>query len=115
MKIVLGVKKFGKIKEANIDISNFTIFVGNNNSGKSYMMQLIYGVLKEIPRINATLKDFFDGLVYVITSEECSICTCTHTTHLSISISSCRLANQMNGVQREEGQLVVWNFQDQHI
>lgn len=59
MKIVLGVKKFGKIKEANIDISNFTIFVGNNNSGKSYMMQLIYGVLKEIPRINATLKDFF--------------------------------------------------------
>ena len=59
MKIILGVKKFGKIKSANIDISNFTMFVGNNNSGKTYMMQLIYGVLKEIPRINDTLKSFF--------------------------------------------------------
>lgn len=64
---------------------------------------------------SATLEDFFDGLTYVITSKECNICTCTHTIHLSISISSCRLENQMNGVQREEGQHAVWNFKDQYI
>lgn len=48
MRIIVGVSNFGKIKKAEIDISNFTIFVGNNNSGKTYMMQLIYGVLAEL-------------------------------------------------------------------
>lgn len=48
MKVIVGVSNFGKIKKAEIDISNFTIFVGNNNSGKTYMMQLIYGVLVEL-------------------------------------------------------------------
>lgn len=48
MQIYIGVKKFGKIESAEINISNYTIFVGQNNSGKTYMMQLIYGVLREI-------------------------------------------------------------------
>ncbi|MEE1255906.1 MAG: AAA family ATPase [Lachnospiraceae bacterium] len=48
MKIIVGVSNFGKIRKAEIDISNFTVFVGNNNSGKTYMMQLIYGVLTEL-------------------------------------------------------------------
>lgn len=64
---------------------------------------------------SATLEDFFDSAVYVITSKEYNVCTCTHTIHLSISISSCRLENQMNGVQREEGQLAIWNSKDQYI
>lgn len=58
MKLYLGVRDFGKIKNAEVDISNFTVFVGNNNSGKSYMMQLIYGVLRELPKI----KEAFDAL-----------------------------------------------------
>ena len=48
MQVYLYVKNFGKIKEAEINISNYSIFVGNNNSGKTYMMQLIYGVMKHI-------------------------------------------------------------------
>lgn len=48
MQVYLYVKNFGKIKEAEINISNYSIFVGNNNSGKSYMMQLIYGVMDQI-------------------------------------------------------------------
>lgn len=55
----------------------------------------------------ATLEDFFDGFMYVITSKECNICPCTHTIHLPISISSGRLQNQMNGVQTEEVQLAI--------
>ena len=43
--MIIHVQNFGKIEYANIDISNFSIFVGENNSGKSYMMQLIYGVI----------------------------------------------------------------------
>ncbi len=39
------VTDFGKIKEAYVRVSPLTLFVGDNNSGKSYMMTLIYGLL----------------------------------------------------------------------
>lgn len=39
------VKNFGKIEEADVEIAPLTLFVGDNNSGKSYMMTLIYGLL----------------------------------------------------------------------
>ncbi|MBW5395854.1 AAA family ATPase, partial [Brachyspira hampsonii] len=42
----LIIKNFGKIKEAEIELSNFILFVGDNNSGKSYLMTLIYGLMK---------------------------------------------------------------------
>lgn len=48
MKSVFKVRDFMKIESADIDISNFTIFVGTNNSGKTKLMELIYGVLKSI-------------------------------------------------------------------
>lgn len=43
--MIIHIQNFGKIESASIDISNFSIFVGENNSGKSYVMQLIYGVI----------------------------------------------------------------------
>lgn len=43
--MIIHVRNFGKIESADIDISNLTIFVGENNSGKTYIMQLIYGVI----------------------------------------------------------------------
>lgn len=43
--MIVHVRNFGKIESADIDLSNLTIFVGENNSGKSYLMQLIYGLL----------------------------------------------------------------------
>lgn len=48
MKIYLGVENYGKIEQAEITLGDLIIFVGNNNSGKTLMMQLIYGVLKEL-------------------------------------------------------------------
>lgn len=56
MEILIGVENFGKIQKAEITLGDFTVFVGNNNSGKTYMMQLMYGVLKEISRIEPTHK-----------------------------------------------------------
>lgn len=43
--MIVHVRNFGKIESADIDISSFSIFVGENNSGKTYLMQLIYGII----------------------------------------------------------------------
>lgn len=42
---VLHVENFAKIKSADIEISPLMCFVGDNNSGKSYLMSLIWGIL----------------------------------------------------------------------
>lgn len=41
----MHVEDFGKIKSADIEVAPMTLFVGDNNSGKSYIMTLIYGLL----------------------------------------------------------------------
>ena len=41
----LHVKGLGKIKEADIRIAPLMLFVGENNSGKSYLMSLLWGIL----------------------------------------------------------------------
>lgn len=38
----LYVKNFAKIKEAEIELAPFTVFIGDNNSGKSYLASLIW-------------------------------------------------------------------------
>lgn len=48
MEVYINIKNFGKIREARVNISNFTIFVGNNNSGKTQLMELIYAVIKHV-------------------------------------------------------------------
>ncbi len=42
MKRKLIIEDFGKIKKAEIDISPLTLFVGDNNSGKSYLLLSVY-------------------------------------------------------------------------
>lgn len=48
MEVYINVKNFGKISEARVNISNFTVFVGNNNSGKTQLMELIYAIIKRL-------------------------------------------------------------------
>jgi predicted ATPase len=40
----LHVEDFGKIDSATVELAPLTLFVGDNNSGKSYLMALIYGL-----------------------------------------------------------------------
>ena len=40
----LKVKGYGKIKNAEIEAAPLTLFVGDNNSGKSYLMSLLWGI-----------------------------------------------------------------------
>ncbi|SHK26787.1 AAA family ATPase [Fibrobacter sp. UWB12] len=47
----LNVENFGKIKFASVELNGYSIFVGDNNSGKTYLMQLIYGVVDALDHI----------------------------------------------------------------
>lgn len=38
------IENFGKIKSAEVEIAPFMLFVGDNNSGKSYLTSLIWGL-----------------------------------------------------------------------
>lgn len=62
MKIIMNLKSFSKIKEAKIELGDFTLFVGDNNSGKTYIMQLLYGILDFVSRYHyqTTQFDYFN-------------------------------------------------------
>ena len=44
MQIWLEVKNFAKIKEAKVCVNKYAVFVGPNNCGKTFLMQLIEGI-----------------------------------------------------------------------
>lgn len=44
-KWTLHVRELGKIQEADITAAPLTLFVGDNNSGKSYLMAVLYALL----------------------------------------------------------------------
>ena len=44
-KWTLHVENFAKIKSADVNIAPLMCFVGDNNSGKSYLMSILWGIL----------------------------------------------------------------------
>ena len=46
MKVYLNVQNFGPIEKAEIDLRPLTIFVGESNTGKTYLAALIYALHK---------------------------------------------------------------------
>ena len=40
----LMVENYGKIESAEIEMAPLTLFVGDNNSGKSYLLSLLWGI-----------------------------------------------------------------------
>ena len=56
MEVYINIKNFGKIKQARVNISNFTVFVGNNNSGKTQFMELIYSIITRLSRAVPNIK-----------------------------------------------------------
>lgn len=63
--MIIHIRNFGKIEKADIDLSDFVVFVGENNSGKSYVMQLIYGLFSLIydSRFLSDLADDIEDLI----------------------------------------------------
>jgi len=61
----LHVKDFAKIREAKIEAAPLTFFVGDNNSGKSYLLSLLWGLTGGINFRNLALNGNgirFDGV-----------------------------------------------------
>ena len=48
----IKVKNFGPIKQADIDVCPFTVFVGPNSSGKSYLALLVHSLLNPLNNQN---------------------------------------------------------------
>lgn len=44
-KWTLYVENYDRIKNADLQITSLICFVGDNNSGKSYLMSLLWGIL----------------------------------------------------------------------
>ena len=42
----VSLTNFGRIESAKIDVSKFMVFVGENNTGKSYVLQLMWGIIE---------------------------------------------------------------------
>ena len=66
MEVYINVKNFGKIKSARVNIDNFTVFVGNNNSGKTQLMELIYAIIKKSSEMSLEVEVSRDEKIDVV-------------------------------------------------
>ncbi len=57
MKRRVIVEDFAKIRHAELEIKPMMMFVGDNNSGKSYLMSLLWGLLSDTSEILTHLTD----------------------------------------------------------
>lgn len=81
----LILKKFGKIKKAEIELSPFLLFIGDNNSGKSYLMTLIYGLIK-----------YYDEIEKILFGNEDLILNCDIYKNIELIIKKNIKANRKN-------------------
>lgn len=56
MNFNVEIKNFGKIKEANIKISPFTVIAGSNSSGKSFVTKALYSFFSTINKDHVTIE-----------------------------------------------------------
>lgn len=65
--VIFHVENFAKIRKVDVNISGYTLFVGHNNSGKTMLMQLIYGILdaftSSVAEWDEIASDIFDYLI----------------------------------------------------
>lgn len=60
MRFWLGIENFAKIESARICINDYTILVGENNSGKTFLMQLVQGISRKLAYlVDGAIKDSF--------------------------------------------------------
>lgn len=94
MKWKLVIKDYGKIKEAVIHDSSLRLIVGHNNSGKSYLMTLLWGLekihhdfdyLKEDINLATWLKE--DQLDEINNGKKCELFIKDYTEDINIYIN----------------------------
>ena len=60
MDLELKIKNFGPIDEATIQVGQFTVFAGPNNTGKTFVAKMLYSMLSERNANHARV--FFDSI-----------------------------------------------------
>lgn len=72
MQFWLGVENFAKIEYAKICINEYTLLVGQNNSGKTFLMQLVQGMSKKLAELVS------DDIIDIFAEEKSDMyCKCT--------------------------------------
>ena len=66
MDLELKIKNFGPIDEANIQVGQFTVFAGPNNTGKTFVAKMLYSILSARDANYAHV--FFSGMARSIES-----------------------------------------------
>lgn len=87
----LIVNNFGKIKHAEIELNKMMLFVGDNNSGKSYLASLIYGLHKLFDSFSfwGTFKIDEDDELFNLVKTKVSNSTCENLEgHLEFRLDS---------------------------
>lgn len=118
----LKVDDYGKIKHAEIEMAPLTLFVGDNNSGKSYLLSLLWGIqnlgvaglignevdleLKEFH----DLKDWFQNQVYIAEEKKNHEVSLSEVSDLLSAILSDRLKKRKNELVRK-----IFNSEDVEI
>ncbi|GAB6161178.1 hypothetical protein JCM12298_03370 [Desulfothermus naphthae] len=49
MELILDIKQLGPVKDSQVIWRPLTVFIGPNNTGKTYTAYLIHGILTTIP------------------------------------------------------------------
>lgn len=97
MRFWIGLDNFAKIERAKVCVSNYTVLVGQNNSGKTFLMQLVQGVSSKLSSL------FREDVFSVLTGEE-------HKDHIKYTISReniDRIIEYLNGRLDEEKEVIV--------
>lgn len=67
MAFELKIKNFGPIDEATIQVGQFTVFAGPNNTGKTFVAKMLYSMLSAMNANHARV--FFDSIARHIESD----------------------------------------------
>lgn len=76
--MIVHVRNFGKIEKADINLSDLIIFVGENNSGKTYLMQLIYGLFSFFGELGTNLNNDMNTVFREKKTQNGEITICAH-------------------------------------
>ena len=66
MDLELKIENFGPIDEATIQVGQFTVFAGPNNTGKTFVAKMLYSILSARNTNHARV--FFDTMADIIES-----------------------------------------------
>ena len=67
MDLELKIENFGPIDEATIQVGQFTVFAGPNNTGKTFVAKMLYSILSAMNANHARV--FFDSIARHIESD----------------------------------------------